>query len=232
MTKNKGNREDRNDEIKGDNSGSTSSRAKRDRESGSEGSPATNKKHNKPATLNTSKGGEEIMDGGRLCTTGGKDSLHPRAPPAAVSAGVIPQDARVEAENPSRALNGNRRQLVESQLENKYNMKSLPPFIVFVECNRDAEPEGLNLGNMHPMAIARTICVRCGDSNITEIRSIGKMIQEITFRSFEAANRFVEGRDRLPKDWSTYIPNFRIRRVGVVRGVDPSLSEKAVREGI
>lgn len=214
MTKGKGAREDRSGDGRVDNAGtSTNSRTKRDRESGSEGSPITNKKANKPTTLNTSKGGEEIMEG-RGLSTEGKDTSHPRATPSAASGEVVPQDERMDAMSPSKTYNGNRKQLVESQLKNKYNSKSLPLFIIFVECNQDAKSEGLNLGNMHPMAIARSICVKCGDSNITKIRSVGKLIQEITFGSFEAANGFVEKRDRLPKEWSIYIPNFRVRRSG------------------
>lgn len=62
MTKNRVSREDRNGDGEVDNA--SSNRAKRDRESGSEGSPITNKKPNKPLNLNTSKGGEEINNGG------------------------------------------------------------------------------------------------------------------------------------------------------------------------
>lgn len=58
------------------------------------------------------------------------------------------------------------------------------------------------------------------------------MIQEVLFKTFSAANDFVKKRDKLPKDWSVYIPNFKVRRIGVVRGVDSSLSEQSVLEGL
>lgn len=93
-----------------------------------------------------------------------------------------------------------RKQFIENQFKNKYNKNSLPPFIVFVEGNKNPNSEGVNIGNLHPMAMARAICAKCGDDKILEIRSIGKLIQEVSFKSFSAANDFVDKKDRLDRD--------------------------------
>lgn len=150
------------------------------------------------------------MDG-RGLSTEGEDTPHPRAPSSPAVGVAAPRDGRSASEITTKTHNSNRKLLIESQLKNKYSPKSLPPFIVFVECYKDSNDEGSNFGNMHPMAIARFMCVICGDSNIVEIKGIGKMIQEITFGTFGAANDFIERRGKLPKEWSVYIPNFKVR---------------------
>lgn len=210
MPKNKSIKEDRNNNSDGniDVSFTPVVRGKRDRDSGSEGSPNISKK-----PLKSNMVSETLYAG---------------------VAEVVSGEQKEKGVNITQNDNysDKRKQFIENQLKNRYNTNSLPPFVVFVEGNGNPNSEDINIGNLHPMAIARSICMKCGDDDIVEIRSIGKIIQEVTFKSFNSANDFVNKKDRLDRDWLIYIPNFKVRRTGVMRGVDPSLSVQDVIEGL
>lgn len=67
---------------------------------------------------------------------------------------------------------------------------------------------------------------------ISKIKKIGKSVISVTCDSYTRANTFVELRDKLPKGWISYIPNFKILRTGVVRGVHSSLSTQKIINNI
>jgi len=46
------------------------------------------------------------------------------------------------------------------------------------------------------------------------------------------ANQFVQSNNLLPNNWLTYIPNYKIYRTGIVKGVDVSLSIEEICQGI
>jgi len=46
----------------------------------------------------------------------------------------------------------------------------------------------------------------------------------VNFKFSFDANKFVQSSDLLPENWVPYIPNYKIIRSGVVRGVDPTLT--------
>jgi len=69
-------------------------------------------------------------------------------------------------------------------------------------------------------------------SFITDIRRIGKNIISINFKYRHEANTFVESDNFLPDNLIFYIPNFKIYGTGIVNGVDLSLSDYEIRQGI
>lgn len=85
---------------------------------------------------------------------------------------------------------------------------------------------------MHPMDFSDHICKTFGDSNIIKFKRIGKKLVSITFKSCEAANHFMNGKANLLKGWVFYIPNYKVFRTAVVRGVNPNYSTQKIFEGI
>jgi len=57
-------------------------------------------------------------------------------------------------------------------------------------------------------------------SFISNIRRIGRGTISVNFKYRHDANSFVNNDSILPDNWIEYIPNFKIYRSGVVRGVD------------
>jgi len=69
-------------------------------------------------------------------------------------------------------------------------------------------------------------------SFISNIKCIGRNIISVNFKYRHEANSFIEFGSLLPDNLISYIPNFKIYRTGIVRGVDLSLSENEIRQGI
>jgi|GEM_PF-3730276 len=67
---------------------------------------------------------------------------------------------------------------------------------------------------------------------IRSIRKLGRNIIAVNFKYSFDANQFAQSNELLPSNWLTYIPNYKIIRTGVVRGVDPSLSSEKILQGI
>jgi len=67
---------------------------------------------------------------------------------------------------------------------------------------------------------------------IRSIKKLGKNIIAVNFKFSFDANQFVQSSNLLPSNWVAYIPNYKIIRVGVVRGVDPTLSLEEILQGI
>lgn len=124
-----------------------------------------------------------------------------------------------------------RSKIVSDQLSNRYNAKSLPPFVAFIDgIGYSPEQPSINIGNMHPMEISDFICKNFADKDILKFKRLGKSTISIAFKTFSAANRFVENRNNLPKGWFSYIPNYKIYRSAVVRGVNPNFSDEKILE--
>lgn len=85
---------------------------------------------------------------------------------------------------------------------------------------------------MHPMDFSSHICSVFGDRNIIKFKRIGKKVVTIDFRTGEAAKQFVDAREKLPKGWTSHIPNYKIFRSVVVRGINPKYSTQVILEGI
>lgn len=126
-----------------------------------------------------------------------------------------------------------RSKTVKEQLENRYNDRSLPPFVAFIDgIEYNPEQPNVNIGNMHPMELSDYICKNFADKDILKFKRLGKSIISIYFKSFAAANRFVDNSNKLPVGWYSYIPNYKIFRAAVVRGVNPNFSNEKILEMI
>lgn len=124
----------------------------------------------------------------------------------------------------------NRLNFIQSQLDNRYKSSSFAPFVAFIETVNKNDSTHQNTENTHPLNIAKTLCDRF--KNIKRISKIDKPIINVTFESFADTNEFVESRHLLPRNLVSYIPNYKIHRVGVVRGVDKSMTIEKIVEGV
>ena len=109
----------------------------------------------------------------------------------------------------------------ENRNSARYGFTDSGPFHVFLESK-----EG-NLGRLHPMSIGKLILLHHKeiDQNVIEINSVGRNRVKVIFRTFPAANKFLDSKILLEKGIDAYIPTFLIRRIGVVRNVDLSLTD-------
>jgi len=126
--------------------------------------------------------------------------------------------------SPTDGRKNSRWEFIKSQKKNKYSSSNHPPFLVHVEST-----DG-NIGNVHPMRIGKALADHF--SSIRNIRKLGKNILAINFKFSFDANQFVVSNDILPDNWVAYIPNYKIIRTGIARGVDPTLSVAEILQGI
>jgi len=115
-------------------------------------------------------------------------------------------------------------EFVNSQKKNKYSASNCPPFLVHVE-SKDG-----NIGNVHPMRLGKALADYF--PTISSIKRLGKNIIAVNFKFSFDANQFAQSNNLLPENWVAYIPNYKILRTGIVRGVDPLLSSEEVLQGI
>jgi len=117
----------------------------------------------------------------------------------------------------------NRLIFINFQKPNKYIVSNCPPYLVHVK-----SLEG-NIGNLHPMSLGKALA----DSfpAIINIKRRGKNLIVINFKFSFDANKFVQS-NKLPAGWTAYIPNYKIVRSGIVKGVDLSLSIDEIYKGI
>jgi len=111
--------------------------------------------------------------------------------------------------------NNNRLEFINSQKNNRYTASNHPPLLVHIE-----SMDG-NIGNVHPMSLGKVLADYF--PTVQSIKRLGKNIIAVNFK-FSFANQFVQSGNLLRENWSSYIPNYKIIRTGVVRGVDFSLS--------
>jgi len=102
---------------------------------------------------------------------------------------------------------------INSQKNNRYSPSNCPPFLVHIESVD---------GNIRPMRLGKLLAEHF--PAINNIRRLGRNIIAVNFKFSFDANNFVQSDNLLPENWIPYIPNYKIIRTGVVRGVDPSLS--------
>jgi len=67
---------------------------------------------------------------------------------------------------------------------------------------------------------------------IQSIRRLGKNIIIVSFKFSFDANNLAQSTDILPENWLAYIPNYKIIRSGIVRGIDPYLSSEEIIQGL
>jgi len=87
-----------------------------------------------------------------------------------------------------------------------------------------------NIGNVHPMRLGKALADHF--SSIRNIKKLGKNIVAINFKFSFDANQFAQSSNLFPENWIAYIPNYKIIRTGIARGVDPTLSIDEILQGI
>ena len=109
---------------------------------------------------------------------------------------------------------------------NKYDIKDSGPFIVILESSTQ------NLGNFHPMSIGKLILQEHKelDNYIHSINMAGKNRVKVTFKSSYHANILLASEILKNKEIKSFIPQYLTKRVGIIRGVDLSLSEEEVKD--
>jgi len=92
------------------------------------------------------------------------------------------------------------------------------PFLVHVELG--------NIDNLHPMSLGKTLPDQF--SSITNIKRLDKNLIVINFKFSFNTNQFVQSSNLLPNNWLTYIPNYKIFRSNIVKGVDLSVNKENI----
>jgi len=87
-----------------------------------------------------------------------------------------------------------------------------------------------SIGNVHPMRLGKALSDHF--PAIQSIKRLGKNIITVKFKFSFDANNLVQSTDILPDNWLVYIPNYKIIRSGIVRGVDPYLSSEEIIQGL
>lgn len=109
--------------------------------------------------------------------------------------------------------------ILNQSKNNIYNSKNLPPFLVHVESLNG------NIGNLHPLSIGKILYKHLNFNDpISNIQKIGTNLIGINFKRFQDANSFISNHSFLPDNWIPYIPNYKICRTGIVRGVSLDFS--------
>jgi len=121
----------------------------------------------------------------------------------------------------------NRLDFVKSQKNNRYSplnySYSYSPYLVHVEyLDR-------NIGNFHLMSLRKVLAEFF--PTINNIKRRGKNLIVLNFKFSFDANQFVQS-NILSSNWIAYIPNYKIFRTGIVRGVDLALSVEEILRGI
>jgi len=128
---------------------------------------------------------------------------------------------------PSEGVNSitnNRLVFINSQRQNRYSSSNHPPYLVHIETIDGS------IGNIHPMRLGKALSVHF--PAILNIKRLGKNIISVNFKFSFDANNLVQSTDILPENWLAYIPNYKIIRTGIVRGVDPLLSNEEIIQGL
>jgi len=125
----------------------------------------------------------------------------------------VQNQVTIEAEGSHPGINQfSRLEFISSQI-NRYSASNLPPYVVHIESKESMD----NIGNLHPMKLGKLLTNSF--SFISDIRRIGKNIISVNFKYRQEANSFVDSDNYLPDNLISYIPNYKIYRTGVVKGL-------------
>jgi len=141
-------------------------------------------------------------------------------PPEVVSVDYISNQITIEANTSSPTSNIEKRgrlEYIDSQRGNRYSSSICPLYLVHVE-----SLDG-NIGNLHPMSLGKTLADIF--PAITNIKRRGRNLIIINFKFSFDANQFIQS-NLVPKNWIAYIPNYKIFRSDIVKGVDMILSDE------
>lgn len=124
-----------------------------------------------------------------------------------------------------------------NQLGNRYDASSKAPFIVYITFREAPLDPGKrprmekNIGNLHPMSVGMRLRTR--DANVQRVKRVGANLIQVTYDSYKEANSLVEKQATwLEPSWLAYIPDYKVTRIGIGKGIKENLSEEKIRRGI
>ena len=108
---------------------------------------------------------------------------------------------------------------------NKFGLSDPGPFLVILESITE------NVGNLHPMAIGKLLLQQHKelDNFIQSISNAGRNRIKITFKSAYHANILLNSKIIEQKQMKAFIPQYLTKRVGIIRGVDLSLTDDEIK---
>lgn len=115
--------------------------------------------------------------------------------------------------------------LIEFQ-KNRYHLQSQAPFIVHIE-SQDSKK---NIGHIGPIKLGEILIK--AQVNFDNVRKIGPKKIELTFNTLNEANDVVENQEFTSHDWVSYIPNFKVLKIGQIHGIDSTYSVEKLRLAI
>lgn len=109
---------------------------------------------------------------------------------------------------------------------NKFEITDRGPFVVLLESTTN------NLGYLHPMSIGRLIIKEHKemDNYIHSIANAGRNRIKVTFKSPFHANILLKSQILKDKNINAFIPQYLIKRTGVIRNVDQSLTDEEIKD--
>ena len=99
-----------------------------------------------------------------------------------------------------------------------------PEYLVLVSTTDSTQ----HLGKYHASAICRIL--QADKISYDQVITVGKNTIKILFSTPTLANNFLESQYAAKKRWTAYIPNSRITREGVVKGLDMSTTKQEILE--
>jgi hypothetical protein len=87
---------------------------------------------------------------------------------------------------------------------------------------------------LHPMSIGKMIFTNNSEinNNVVSINSLGKNRIKIVLNTATAANKLVQSNYFITKNIDVYIPQFMVRRQGIIKGVDTQFTESEIKQCI
>ncbi|XP_073994570.1 uncharacterized protein [Rhodnius prolixus] len=118
----------------------------------------------------------------------------------------------------------------ENRIKEFYEPRDTGPFQLYIE----SKGEGEGIGRLHPMKIGQIILKHHPNigNSITDIEKAGKNRLKVILKNGSSANTLLESPILNSKNFEVYIPQFLVRRRGVIRDVDISLGEEEILEHV
>lgn len=107
-----------------------------------------------------------------------------------------------------------------------YSNSDPGPYVVYVQNDNG------NIGKWHRISTAKLIINSAPEieNNINRITPIGVNRVKVELSTAESANKLLNSKILLEKEYSVFIPQFLKRRLGIIKGVDRDLSEEELIE--
>ena len=113
----------------------------------------------------------------------------------------------------------------QPKYSNKYEMNDCGPFLVILESINQ------NIGKLHPMSIGKLLLQQHKelDNFIQSITFAGRNRIKVIMKSAYHANMLLNSKILEQKEIKSFIPQYLTKRVGIVRGVELSLSDDEIK---